>query len=162
MHTHQLGRDDAEQFLLFRARGLSGDPNAFRVTPQDDATLALNAWRSRLARDYVVAVTGQNGDWLGIGGLSQIDGEKLRHKGLIWGMYVDPVARGTGAADQIMQALVKHAIGKLRQLQLTVMADNQRARSFYERHRFSTYAIEPNSVRRDDEYADEALMQRLL
>lgn len=77
-------------------------------------------------------------------------------------MYVDPVARGTGAADQIMHALVEHAIGKLRQLQLTVMADNERARSFYERHGFFTYAIEPNSVRRDDEYADEALMLRLL
>lgn len=162
MHAHQLRHDDAEQFLAFRALGLSGDPDAFRVTPEDDAKIAVDAWRSRLARDYVVAVAGPSGEWLGIGGLSQIDGEKLRHKGLIWGMYVSPLARGTGAADKIMNALVGHALGKLRQLQLTVMADNQRARAFYERHGFTTYAVEPGSVRRSDEFADEALMQRLL
>ena len=162
MRVHQISRDDAEQFLAFRTQGLSGDPDAFRVTPEDDAKVGVDAWGSRLARDYVVAVTGPNGEWLGIGELSQIDGEKLRHKGLVWGMYVSPTARGPGAADKIMDAVIGHAIGKLRQLQLTVMADNQRARAFYERHGFTTYAVELGSVRRHDEFADEALMQRLL
>ena len=48
------------------------------------------------------------------------------------------------------------------QLQLAVMEDNARARAFYERHGFETYAIEPASVRRGNTYADEALMWRHL
>lgn len=162
MHVQQLSRDDAVQFIAFRAQGLSGDPDAFRVAPDDDARIGLDAWALRLDRDYVVAIVDPTGEWVGIGGLSRFEGEKLRHKGLVWGMYVARAARGTGAADRIMDALVGHASGGLRQLQLTVMADNGRARAFYERHGFTTYAVEPGSVRRHDAFADEALMQRLL
>ncbi len=77
-------------------------------------------------------------------------------------MYVAPAARGTGAADAIMNALIDHAKGRMRHLQLTVMADNLRARAFYRRHEFETYATEPASVLRPNGYADESLMWRLL
>jgi ribosomal protein S18 acetylase RimI-like enzyme len=162
MHVQRLGHDDAERFLLFRAQGLATDPDAFRVTREDDVALPIDAWRSRLVRDYVVTVEGRSGEWLSVGGLSQFDGEKLHHKGLVWGMYVAPAARGTGAADEIMKSLVGNAKGRMRHLQLTVMADNLRARAFYERHKFTTYAVEAASVLRPDGYADEALMWRML
>jgi len=42
------------------------------------------------------------------------------------------------------------------------MADNARARRVYERHGYVLYAIEPESVRRDGEFADEALMWKRL
>jgi len=56
---------------------------------------------------------------LGVGGFARFAGDKLDHKGLVWGMYVRPEARG-----------------RVCLLQLTVMADNARARAFYERHGF--------------------------
>ena len=158
----RLGPSDVERFLAFRARGLDGDPDAFRITAEDDAALAIDSWRARLEQDYVVAIVAEDGEWLGIGGLTQFEGEKLRHKGLIWGMYVAPAARGSGAADRIVAALVDHGSRTLRQLLLTVMADNARARALYERHGFETYAIEPQSVLRNGIYEDEALMWRHL
>jgi len=43
------------------------------------------------------------------------------------------------------------------------MADNARARRVYERHGYVLYAIEPESVRREDgSYGDEALMWKRL
>lgn len=42
------------------------------------------------------------------------------------------------------------------------MADNLRARRLYERHGFELYGIEPESVRREDGFADEALMWKRL
>ena len=162
MNVHHLSQDDAARFLEFRTQGLIDDHDAFRVTADDDAAVPVNEWRARIDRDYVVAAIGQKGEWMGVGGLSRFAGEKLRHKGLIWGMYVTPTARGTGVADEIMRALIHHAQGKLHHLQLTVMADNHRAQAFYERHGFTVYAVEPESVLSGDGFAGEALMRRPL
>lgn len=162
MQIVPLAPADAERFLAIRADALAQNPESFRYGPGDDAALGLAAWRERLARDHVVAAVADDGSWLGVGGFTRLPGVKLQHKGLIWGMYVTPAARGTGAADAILAALVDHARGRVRQLQLTVMADNSRARAFYERYGFTLYAVEPASVRRGDSYDDEALMWRPL
>jgi RimJ/RimL family protein N-acetyltransferase len=116
-----------------------------------------------LAQEHVYAVQ-RDGEWLAIGGLSHETRSKLAHKGLVWGMYTAPAARGTGAAARILDQLEAAAreLG-LRQLQLTLMADNARARRVYERHGYVLYAIEPDAVRRDDaNHVDDALMWKRL
>ncbi|MGI8839488.1 MAG: GNAT family N-acetyltransferase, partial [Caulobacteraceae bacterium] len=153
--------EDVARFLSFRRTGLTNDPDAFRILPSDDAAISDEAWRARLERDHVVGVE-RGGDLVGVGGLSRFTGAKLDHKGLIWGMYVAAAERGSGVAGEIMQALIEIARGQVRQLQLTVMADNARARAFYERHGFELYGIEPQAVRRETGWADEALMWRVL
>lgn len=148
---------DAERYRAVRLEGLRGDPSGFRYSEAEDERIEASNWSARLAREFVVGAE-QDGELVGVGGFSRFAGEKLDHKGLIWGMYVRPHARGTGAADAIMRALIAHARERVRQLQLTVMADNARARAFYERHGFEHYATEPEAVRRGDAYVDEALM----
>lgn len=162
MDITRLGPDDTEHFLALRRVALDGDHMSFRGASVDDAALGALWWQERLARDHVYAVV-QDGEWLAVGGLSRLAGVKLDHKGLVWGMYAVPAARGTGAASRILDALedAARAIG-LRQLQLTLMADNARAKALYERHGYVLYAIEPDSVRRGDVYADEALMWKRL
>jgi ribosomal protein S18 acetylase RimI-like enzyme len=162
MDIVRLGGDDAVQFIAMRRAGLEGDADNFRTSPTDDAQVPLAAWAERLANEHVFAVR-RHGQWLAIGGLARESRVKLDHKGLIWGMYAAPEARGSGAADRLMEALIAagEAMG-LRQLQLTLMADNVRARRLYERHGFVAYATEPASVRFGVNYADEALMWKLL
>lgn len=157
MHVERVSELDVAAFLVFRAQALAMDAGMFRVSAADDAALGEASWRARLAVDYVVAAVVDN-RWCGIGGLRGCEGSKLQHKGLIWGMYVAPEARGSGAADAMLRALMDHARGKFRQLQLTVMADNARAIAFYERHGFARYGVEPEAVLRSGVYADEALM----
>ncbi|WP_054120902.1 GNAT family N-acetyltransferase [Novosphingobium sp. AAP93] len=162
MDIIRLGPDDTERFLVLRREALDGDHMSFRGASADDAALGAPWWRERLARDHVYAVV-QNGAWLAVGGLSRLAGVKLDHKGLVWGMYAVPAARGTGAASRILNTLEEAArsLG-LRQLQLTLMADNARAKALYERHGYVLYAIEPESVRRGNVYTDEALMWKRL
>jgi len=138
---------------------LDGDPDSFRVTAADDQILGEAYWADRLGRDIVVGFE-REGGLLGIGGLQQFAGEKLAHKALIWGMYVRPKARGLGVAHAMVKALIELAPSGVRQLQLTVMAHNERARGLYERHGFAVYSIEPESVRLGDRSMDEALMWR--
>lgn len=162
MDIVRLTPEDAPRFLALRSAMFDAEAMNFRGAAADDAALGDAAWRERLARDHVYAMV-QGGEWLAVGGLSRLAGAKLDHKGLVWGMYALPAARGTGAASRILDKLeaVARELG-LRQIQLTLMADNARARALYERHGYELYAIEPESVRRDDVYADEALMWKRL
>ncbi|MEI6643305.1 MAG: GNAT family N-acetyltransferase [Novosphingobium sp.] len=163
MDIVRLGPEDAERFLALRKAMFDAEALNFRGAAEDDAAIGLAAWRERLARDHVYAVV-QGDDWIAVGGLTRLAGRKLDHKGLVWGMYALPAARGTGAAVRILDQLETAArdLG-LRQLQLTLMADNARARRVYERHGYVLYAIEPDAVRRDDaNHLDEALMWKRL
>jgi RimJ/RimL family protein N-acetyltransferase len=155
----RLTSADVESFREVRLQGLRESPVGFRYSEAEDAAIATSVWAARLDQDFVVAAQREGSDEiLGVGGFSRFAGEKLGHKGLIWGMYVRGAARGTGASDAIMDALIAHARAHVRQLQLTVMADNPRARAFYERHGFVPYATEPDAVRQGDEYRDELSM----
>ncbi len=162
MDIVKLTPDNTERFLALRRAMFDSEAMSFRGASADDDAIGVPAWRERLARDHVFAVV-RGGDWIAVGGLTQLAGGKLDHKGLVWGMYALPAARGTGAAARILEQLETAArdLG-LRQLQLTLMADNARARALYERHGYVLYAIEPESVRRGAEWADEALMWKRL
>jgi RimJ/RimL family protein N-acetyltransferase len=153
----RLTSADVARFRAVRLEGLRSDPAGFRYSVAEDEAMSSSLWCERLDRDFVVALE-QDGEILGLGGFSRFAGEKLEHKGLIWGMYVRERARGTGAADAIMRALIAHARRHVRQVQLTVLANNARARALYERHGFVHYATEPEAVRQGDEYHDEASM----
>jgi ribosomal protein S18 acetylase RimI-like enzyme len=160
--VRRLTAADVDAYLAVRREGLERDADAFRVSPADDDAFGLAAWRARLDRDYVIAVE-KDGRTLGIGGFARIPGTKTQHKGLIWGMYVRAEGRGTGVADTVMDALLEHAKGKVRQVQLTAVAANARAVAFYERHGFTQYGVEPGSIcLADGSYVDEALMWRLV
>ena len=161
MQIVRLTSVDVERFRAVRLEGLRSDPDGFRYSEAEDAAITSDEWAARLDRGFVVAAQ-QNGDLLGVGGFSRVAGDRLQHKGLIWGMYVRAAARGTGVADAIMRALIEHARGEVRQLQLTVMSSNARARAFYERHGFVHYAIEPQAVKQGNDYRDESSMWLLL
>ncbi len=155
----RLTSADVARFREVRLAGLRMDPNGFRYSEAEDAAIATPVWAARLDSDFVVAAQrGGNDEILGIGGFSRFAGDKLSHKGLIWGMYVRGSARGTGASDAIMDALIVHARAQVRQLQLTVMSDNARARAFYEHHGFLAYATEPHAVRQGSDFHDEDSM----
>lgn len=161
MQITRLSSNDVDAFLALRTRGLVDDAPYFRVTAGDDALLGIDYWRVRLDTDIVLGVLDEK-VLVGIGGLTRFVGEKLCHKGLIWGMYIAPQARGGTVSRLLLEGLLQHAQGYVRQVQLTLMASNVRAKAYYERHGFTVYAIEPASVITPDGPADEALMWRLV
>lgn len=163
----RLTPDDAPAFHALRIEGFTRQPLQFRSGPEDEAALAPEQVRARLAREFVLGAfvpDGGAGETLvGIGGLARESRSKLRHKALIWGMYVRDTARGLGIGDAIVERLLTHAreVG-VELVQLTVIADNAHARRVYERWGFATYGVEPAAVKVGDGpdavYLDEALM----
>lgn len=154
----RLGPGDLGAFRALRFEAISTHPQEFRYSPADEREVSVQAWATRLAEDFVVGVFNDE-QLIGLGGLTRMTGEKLRHKGLIWGMYVKPESRGTGAADEIISALIGHGRQCLEMLILTVVQQNGRALRFYERWGFRTFGIEPASIKlAEGSYLDEALM----
>lgn len=155
----RLCEQDRDAFLALRLQGYATDARYFRSTAADDAALGEARWAEWLGDEYVIA-----GEHAGVlvarGGLAAVRGQKLDHKGLVWGMYVAPTHRGGGLADRLMDGLLQEAACHYRQVILTVFAGNARARAFYERHGFAVYGIEPDAIRSGDEYFDEASMWR--
>lgn len=161
MRLRRLGPEDAGAFMALRDHGFGTDPDAFRHTARDDAMRGVDAFAARLAREWVVAAE-VDGALVARGGFAPFEGEKIGHKGLIWGMYVMPAYRGGGTADAVMDGLLAAARGRVERLVLTVIAANARARAFYGRHGFTLYGVEPQAVRLSHGLADEALMGRRL
>jgi ribosomal protein S18 acetylase RimI-like enzyme len=99
---------------------------------------------------------------LAIVGFQPLEGPKIAHKGVLWGMYVRPEARGTGLATALVGSLIEHAREHVEQIQLTVVSNNPRARRFYQRMGFSEYGLEKKALKYNGVYFDEVLMVRFL
>jgi len=156
--VRRLTATDAAAYHALRLEGFARHPLQFRVAPQDEAGLSLEAVGARLEGTFVAGGFDSHG-LVGVGGLTRFEGTKLRHRALLWGMYVREQARGSGLADALMRALLAEGRSHgIEQVILTVAADNARARRFYARWGFSVYGIEPRAIKVDHSYVDEALM----
>jgi RimJ/RimL family protein N-acetyltransferase len=159
-----LGPADADAYRALRRRGLAEHPEAFTSSADDEAGLSAEALARRLASDPARphdAVFGafDGGTLAGLCGIDVDMRAKVRHKGHVFGMYVpaDRVGRGVGGAliDRVIAHAREHA---LRQLVLTVTADNLAARRVYERAGFAVCGREPQAIRVGDRFHDKLMM----
>jgi GNAT superfamily N-acetyltransferase len=158
-----LGPDDATAYFAMRLRCMHDAAAQFRSAPEDVEREGLAHWQSRLASDDERIVGVFDGDTLiGIGGITRDWRVKLRHKALLFGMFVAPEATGRGIGFAIVEALIGEARGFVSSLHLTLMADNDRARALYERAGFAVYGCEPQSVMQPGGPGDELLMWRAI
>ena len=150
--------EDAEVYRALRLEGLALHPAAFGSSWEEEVAHPLDWFAGRL-RDHVVL-----GGWCDGLGLSGVAGlmvpttAKLRHKGLLWGMYVRVEARGTGLARALVAGVIAAAQGRVEALNLTVSATNEPAGRLYRSLGFREYAREERALKVAGVYYDEALM----
>ncbi len=159
----RLDPADAEVFFALRLRCMHDAAAFFRKSPDDVRAEGVDLWRARLAGAHNRIVGAFEGDTLiGIGGIAREPHDKLKHKALLFGMFVVGEAAGRGLGLAIVEALIAEAEGWVQSLHLTLMADNHRARALYERCGFVSYGCEPGSVLRDGIAEPELLMWRAI
>ncbi|MCS0457352.1 GNAT family N-acetyltransferase [Rhizobium favelukesii] len=79
--------------------------------------------------------------------------------GSIWGMYVRPVARGSGLSRKLLATIIEEVGTTLRSLRLCVVSSNQAAIRLYKSMGFEEWAVEVEALKVDDGYHDELLMR---
>jgi ribosomal protein S18 acetylase RimI-like enzyme len=160
--VRRLLATDAAAYYALRLEGFTLHPLQFRVAPEDEHSQSLLEIGQKLEGTFVLGGFDAH-DLIGIAGLTRFEGAKLRHRALLWGMYVSERARGSGLADELMKTLLAEARAlEIRQVILTVAAENERAQRFYNRWGFAVYGTEPGAIRVAESYLDEVLMICLL
>ena len=156
--VRRLCASDADSYRGIRLDGLRRHPEAFGAAWEDEADKPLDWFAARLGGGVVF------GGWAagalaGVAGLMVPATAKLRHKGVLWGMYVQPGARGTGMAPALVQRVIEHAGDTLEEVLLTITASNTAAARLYARFGFEQYGTEPRALKLDGRYHDLVLMR---
>jgi ribosomal protein S18 acetylase RimI-like enzyme len=157
----RLAADDAAAYRDIRLEALERHPDAFGADLDDERNMTPDDVTDRLARSTVFGAF-DHGDLVGVAGWYRLNGDKLGHRGALWGMYVRPGARGKGLGAALVRRVLDDASGQVEQLHLTVTTTNGPARRLYERAGFASYGVEPRALKFDGAYIDEVLMVRPL
>ncbi len=155
----QLSVNDAASYRGLRLDGLYKHPEAFGASWADEAGKPLEWFAARLQGNRVFGGWLADGSLAGVAGLSVPDAVRLRHKGVLWGMYVQPAARGTGMAAALVQHVIEQAGDTLEEILLTFTASNMAAARLYGRFGFQPYGVEPRAFKIEECYHDMVLMR---
>jgi ribosomal protein S18 acetylase RimI-like enzyme len=157
IQVRQLAAADAEDYRAIRLAALQGEPDAFGSVHAVEAPRPLADFAERLTTSMVFGAC-SDGRLLGVAGFKPETGPKDRHKGFVFGFYVDPEWRGRGIGSMLMEAVIACARNHVEQLTLAVVQDNDAALSLYRKFGFEAYGVEPRALKSDRGYRDEVLM----
>jgi formyltetrahydrofolate-dependent phosphoribosylglycinamide formyltransferase len=150
---------DVAAYRDIRLEALLNAPTAFGASYEHESRNGLTDFEGYLTNSYVAGAW-LNGSLIGTAGFRLESHAKVAHRGNIWGVYVQPEARGRGVARALITTLLDHARTQVLQVHLCVITDNDAARHLYEALGFTTYGTEPRSLCVDGRYFDEHLMVR--
>lgn len=159
LQIRRLSSADAAAFQRVRLRGLAESPAAFASSHAEEAGTAQEVVAQRLAPRDDSAVFGafDGGQLIGLIGIRRESMAKLRHKAALWGMYVAPEARRTGAGRALVAQALAFARDELgvRQVNLGVNSANHAAIALYRAAGFEIYGTERASLMIDGQAVDE-------
>ncbi|MEW4284751.1 GNAT family N-acetyltransferase [Priestia koreensis] len=162
MILKKLSNEDIECYWELRLRALDEEEISFVQSYYEAKKLDLTTVRAEFPKDddhFIIGACNDHGVLQGFVGFNRETGEKTRHKGSIWGVYVAPEARGNGLAEQLMRVILSEAKSiRVEQVQLVVAASNEKAKSLYERLGFSVFGYEKNALKVHGKYVDEEHM----
>lgn len=159
--VRRLVESDARAYRDIRLEALEAYPESFQATYESAVDLPLEAFAVRMQM-YALFGGFTDGELAGFLGFTPLRNPKIAHKGVLWGMYVEPTARGTGLAKAMVEAALDYARDHVEQVLISVITDNERARRFYEKMGFEPYGVEPRALKIAGKYYDEEFRVRML
>ncbi|MDF3073377.1 MAG: acetyltransferase [Alphaproteobacteria bacterium] len=157
----RLDPTEAEIFRAIRLEALRTHPAAFAASFEVESGRPLIHFADTLGSGAIFAAW-RDSELLGIAGYYREETPKHAHKGGLWGMYVRKEARGSGAADRLVEAVVHHARPEVEVLVLGVGVHNIPAQRLYRRHGFTEYGREERALKVGEVYYDELMMRLAL
>jgi GNAT superfamily N-acetyltransferase len=144
--------------MTLRREALETDPLSFAASIEDDVGLSPEFVRNSLGDEREQATFGAFRDeaLIGMVGIHRATKLKLRHTATIWGMYVTPRARRTGAGRALLAAAID--CGRqwgLDHVQLAVTESAPAARRLYESAGFVVWGREPRALSWGGRVVDE-------
>lgn len=162
MKIRFLNLQNVTAYRELRLQALSESATAFASSFEQEACLTLTDFEARLnAHDnYTSGIFGAFDDTERLGGMLGFSREsrpKRAHIGSLWSMYVLPEFRRQGVGSALPDWALSHAqqLGVVRQIILTVTANNLAASSLYKSRGFERFGLERNALFINGTYFDE-------
>lgn len=156
-----LNIDDLDAFIQIREDSLRIDPRSFGADSNKPLDRAITAKRMRKKNDedFILAYFEEN-EILGMVGFLRETGQKFRHKGHVWGVFVYPDHRRKGIANQLMLTLIDKArkIEGLQKINLSANRTSVASMELYDKLGFKAYGTERNAAQYEGESLDEVYM----
>lgn len=159
----RLSALDAAEYRELRLCGLQAHPEAFGASWAEEVEQPLAWFEKRIAGNVIFGgKTDAKPALRGVVGFHASNGAKQRHKGVLWGMFLQPEARGTGLGAALVNRVLEHAKQTVEEVRLSVVSTNVAAIRLYERAGFERYGLERRALKVEDCYHDEVLMALVL
>jgi GNAT superfamily N-acetyltransferase len=155
--------DEIRAYYDLLIKAITEEPQFFRVAAIDIEGEVFPT--KDTFENFTLGAFSDEGELLGTVGFKRDLFIKVKHKGLIFRMYVSEKAKGHGLGRKLLQALIERAKqGEgLRQLYLTAVSSNQRAINLYLSEGFELYSREKGSIKMaENEFVDEDSMIKYL
>jgi len=157
---------DVDAYRELRLLGLRESPTAFGSSYERESVQDAEFFAKRITASDDQWVLGAFAEDRLVGVVSFVrdDGDKTRHRGALYGMYVHPDWRGRGVGRQLMVAMLKRtdALAGLRSVRLSVTDGNTAAEQLYESLGFERYGSEPEVLLVNGRYYGEHHLVRAI
>jgi RimJ/RimL family protein N-acetyltransferase len=163
MNIRRLNPADADALYRLRLHALESEPKSFRESDEELREIPVATYAERLGTatdDNFVLGAFEDSKLIGMVGFYREVPLKCRHKGWIWGMFVDQSHRGKGIGQALLTAALERArqLPELTQMRLTVSVTQEAARKLYATCGFRVFGVEPQAMKVNGEFVDEEQM----
>jgi GNAT superfamily N-acetyltransferase len=142
IEIRRLTQADAVLYRDIRLEALRANPEAFGSTFETENAQPLSSFSTTLGNSSVLGAF-RDSKLVAIAGFAVQQGQKMAHKGVIWGMYVQPSARRGRIGRQLVEAILDLARQRVELIQ-----------------GFLEYGTEKNALKQNGRYYDEILMAK--
>lgn len=163
MEIKLLDASDAQRYWALRLEALKRHPEAF-LTSYDDAKKRENPI-DQVASNFNVEGNFTFGafdheELIGVVTLLQESAEKIRHRANIFALYVTPNKQGLGVGKALIEEAINKAktIEAIEKINLSVMANNEKAKNLYSKLGFKAYGFEENALKVNGVYYNDEHM----
>ena len=166
MKIVEITSENEFDYRKFFLQGLLEHQDFFRISPDDELRAAMFPTQNEPDSFTLGAISdddsGEDEKLLGVVSFEREGAtrEKLRHKGLLFRMYVAKTAAGRGIGKILIREVIDRAraLGDIEQINLTVVGANERAKGLYASFGFQSFSVEKNAIKYKGRYFDEETM----
>lgn len=152
-----LQEQDWELWKDIRLEALQLHPEAFGSSYEEESVWSDESFKEKLVKSDIFGAF-LEGQLVGVSGFFIYDPQKLRHRGMLFTIYVKAEYRNQGIAGQLLATVIHHARSRVLQLLCSVNTGNEKAIKLYKNHGFQIFGTEPRALKIGETFHDLHLM----